>query len=92
MRLMHAGGARSCRTILAVSSHRALLLWVLLTPCVAQPQARAELPSDAELERSGAVIGNIVIDNLNIFDLNDPKITPAYFVWQTGCTHARESR
>jgi hypothetical protein len=72
MRLLHAGSARSCRTILAVSSHRALLLWVLLTPCVAQPQARAELPSDAELERSGAVIGNIVIDNLNIFDLNDP--------------------
>jgi hypothetical protein len=72
MRLLHAGGARSCRTILAVSSHRALLLWVLLTPCVAQPQAGAELPSDAELERSGALIGNIVIENLNIFDLNDP--------------------
>jgi hypothetical protein len=72
MRLLHAGGARSCRTILAVSSHRALLLWVLLTPCVAQPQAGAELPGDAELERSGALIGNIVIENLNIFDLNDP--------------------
>jgi hypothetical protein len=73
MRLMHAGGAYSYRTMLAVSPHRALLLWILLTPCVAQPQARAELPTDAELERSGAVVGNIIIDNLNIFDLNDPE-------------------
>ncbi len=31
------------------------------------------IPSDAELEASGAVIGEIVIDNQNIFDLNDPK-------------------
>jgi hypothetical protein len=50
-----------------------MLLWVLLTPCVALPQATAELPSDAELESSGAVIGNITINNLNIFDLNDPR-------------------
>jgi len=70
---MHGSGARSSPTMLAVSSHRALLLWVLLTPCVVQPQAIAELPSDAELERAGAIIGNIIIDNRNIFDLNDPQ-------------------
>ena len=70
---MHAGDAAHCRTIIAVSSQRALLLLVFLAPCVGQAQATAELPSDAELERSGAVIGNIIIDNLNIFDLSDPK-------------------
>jgi hypothetical protein len=70
---MHRSGARSCRTILPVSSHRAMLLCVLLTPCAALPQASARLPSDAELERSEAVIGNITINNLNIFDLNDPR-------------------
>jgi outer membrane protein assembly factor BamA len=59
--------------MIAVSSQRALLLLVLLAPCVALPQAAAQLPSDAELERSGAVIGKIIIDNLNIFDLNDPQ-------------------
>ena len=31
------------------------------------------IPSDAELEAAGAVVGEIVIDNQNIFDLNDPK-------------------
>lgn len=57
----------------AVFSQRALLLWVLLAPGVALSQAAVTLPSDAELERSGAVIGKIIINNLNIFDLNDPK-------------------
>src|SRR5450755_3658857 len=62
-----------CRTMIAVTPQRALLIWVLLAPCIAQPQDSETLPSDAELERSGAVIGTIIIDNLNIFDLNDPK-------------------
>ena len=31
------------------------------------------IPSDAELVASGAVIGEIVIDNQNIFNLEDPK-------------------
>jgi hypothetical protein len=73
MRLMHAGDTAHCRTMIAVSSQHALLLLVLLAPCVGRPQAAAELPSDAELERSGAVIGNVIIDNLNIFDLSDPQ-------------------
>jgi len=59
--------------MLAVSRHGALLLCVLLSPGIALGARPAELPSDAELERSGAVIGKIIIDNLNIFDLNDPK-------------------
>ena len=38
------------------------------------PRQNAQpIPSDAELERSGAVIGRIVINNQNIFDLADPK-------------------
>jgi hypothetical protein len=31
------------------------------------------VPPDAQLEASGAVIGNVVIDNENIFNLDDPK-------------------
>ena len=31
------------------------------------------IPSDRELEASGAVIGKILIDNQNIFNLDDPK-------------------
>src|SRR5246127_2110397 len=31
------------------------------------------IPSDAELVASGAVIGEILIDNQNIFNLEDPK-------------------
>src|ERR1039457_6371963 len=79
MRPMHASERVACRTMIAVSWHGALLLWVLLAPGVALAQAPAPLPSDAELERSGAVIGNIIIDNLNIFDLNDPKDAPRLF-------------
>ena len=37
------------------------------------------LPSDAELEKSGAVIGVIRVDNKNIFDKNDPKDNKALF-------------
>lgn len=35
--------------------------------------AQESLPSDAELEKSGAVFGEIIIDNQNIFDRRDPK-------------------
>ena len=31
------------------------------------------IPSDAELEAAGAVVGEIVVDNQNIFNLQDPK-------------------
>ncbi len=41
--------------------------------------ASRALPSDAELERMGAVIGKIVIDNKNIFDLKNPKDDNALF-------------
>jgi hypothetical protein len=70
---MHASEPGYRPTILAVSRHGALLLCVLLSPGIALGERPAELPSDAELERAGAVIGNIIIDNLNVFDLNDPK-------------------
>ena len=42
--------------------------WAAETAADAQP-----LPSDAELEASGAVIGEILIDNRNVFDPRDPK-------------------
>ena len=49
----------------------------------AEPAADAytgePLPSDAELESSGAVFGEIRIDNKNIFDKSDPKDNKALF-------------
>ena len=43
----------------------------------AQPEQRAQpaelIPSDAQLEASGAVIGEILIDNQNIFNLADAR-------------------
>jgi hypothetical protein len=37
------------------------------------PGAAESIPSDAELEKSGAVFGEIRIDNQNIFDRRNPK-------------------
>lgn len=41
--------------------------------------AAPPLPSDAQLERMGAVIGKIVINNENIFNLKNPKDDNALF-------------
>jgi outer membrane protein assembly factor BamA len=41
--------------------------------------ASAAIPSFSELEARGAVIGEILIDNQDIFDLNDPKENNALF-------------
>lgn len=40
---------------------------------LAAPPAAAQIPSDAELEAQGAVIGTVTVDNQNIFNLADPK-------------------
>src|SRR5690242_3695264 len=37
------------------------------------PAGLETIPSDAQLESSGAVIGEILIDNQNIFDPQDPR-------------------
>src|SRR5690348_2453034 len=36
-------------------------------------EAAQPVPSDAELERSGAVVGQVEIENKNIFDLENPQ-------------------
>ncbi|MEN8132650.1 MAG: POTRA domain-containing protein, partial [Pseudomonadota bacterium] len=46
-------------------------IWLLMQQAVAQNTA--PLPSFEQLEAEGAVIGEVRIDNQNIFDLNDPK-------------------
>lgn len=55
----------------------ALLLLTAPHAAAAAAHSRQEaahpVPSDAELERTGAVVGRIEIDNENIFDLEDPK-------------------
>jgi hypothetical protein len=43
------------------------------------PPRPASVPADAELEASGAVIGKIIIDNQNIFNLDDPKDNTGLF-------------
>lgn len=50
----------------------ALTLLLLITGPRARADESVEVPSDAELERSQAVIGNVLIDNQNIFDLANP--------------------
>ncbi|MBV8909378.1 MAG: hypothetical protein JOZ89_01320 [Gammaproteobacteria bacterium] len=55
-------GLASAQTLLAFSR-----------PSYAPPRNTPGVPSDAELEASGAVIGKIVFDNQNIFDLSNPQ-------------------
>src|SRR6202521_5973003 len=42
-------------------------------PSYGPPGETPGIPSEAELEVSGSVIGEILIDNQNIFNLDDPK-------------------
>jgi hypothetical protein len=43
------------------------------TPTYGPPGETPGIPSDAELEAAGAVIGEVLLDNQNIFNLEDPK-------------------
>jgi hypothetical protein len=66
-----------------------ILIWLGLASLriaaadTAEPAADADtgepIPSDAELESSGAVFGEIRVDNKNIFDKSDPKDNKALF-------------
>src|SRR6059058_4987335 len=42
-------------------------------PSYGPPGEPPGIPSDAELEAAGAVVGEVLIDNQNIFNLEDPK-------------------
>ena len=42
-------------------------------PSYGPPGAPEGIPSDAVLEKEGAVIGQVIIDNQNIFNTEDPK-------------------
>ena len=44
-----------------------------------EPPRPPDVPSDAQLEAEGAVVGEILIDNQNIFDLSNPKDDYALF-------------
>lgn len=63
-----------------------VLIWIGLTSLRAAASApptdtgsEQPIPSDAELEKSGAVFGEIHIDNKNIFDRQDPQDNKALF-------------
>src|ERR1700752_2351531 len=42
-------------------------------PAYGPPGETPGIPSDAELEAAGGVVGEILVDNQNIFNLEDPK-------------------
>ena len=64
--------------LLAALAALAFLLAAAASP--ARPPGNAPgVPSDAALESAGAVIGSVVIDNENIFNLDDPKDDKALF-------------
>src|SRR5258706_13709884 len=48
-------------------------------PSYGPPGETPGIPSGAELEASGAVIGEILIDNQNIFNFDDPKSDVNFF-------------
>jgi hypothetical protein len=73
MRRMHASGPAQRVTLIAVLTQRALILWTFFGSGVVLGQTDGVLPADTELERSGAVIGEILIENANVFDLSDPR-------------------
>ncbi len=67
-RLSERKFVQTCRSSLTVVAGL-LALWG--TPAQAQPTE--PIPPDAELEAAGAVIGEILIDNQNIFNLADQR-------------------
>src|SRR6266581_3512877 len=60
-----------CRHLAAKGASVALIL-AMLSVCMPLCAVEA-VPSNEELERSHALIGKVVIDNENIFDLTDPR-------------------
>ena len=48
-------------------------------PSYGPPGAPEGIPSDAVLEKEGAVIGQVIIDNQNIFNTEDPKDDKSLF-------------
>ena len=62
--------AAAFRTLLVLAT---LAHAVAATAAYGPPGPAAGIPSAAELEAAGAVIGRVLIDNQNIFDLNNPK-------------------
>ena len=50
-----------------------------MRPSYGPPGAPEGIPSDAVLEKEGAVIGQVIIDNQNIFNTEDPKDDKSLF-------------
>ena len=63
---MHCRRRMRCATAIA-------LLAFGLGPIAASAAPHSGVPSDTELERNGAVIGSIEIDNQDVFDVSDPR-------------------
>ncbi len=55
--------------------------WALAVPELPPPLLTAgpDVPDHAEIERTGAVIGSIEVDNQDVFDLRDPREDRALF-------------
>ena len=64
-----------------------LLLWLLAIvlgaalPAAAQQPPAKGLPTFAELEAAGAVIGEVRVRTADVFDLEDPKESSTLYRW-----------
>lgn len=70
------------RAVALQSSLLPLIVAFLAATAAAQeqePAAESNLPSDKELEAAGAVIGDIILQRDNIFDLSNPKENKALY-------------
>jgi len=71
--------AQNSGSLIHRRTRTALALALAATWPAAGLAATQGLPSDAELERSGARVGNIEIDNQDVFDPRDPKENRALY-------------
>jgi outer membrane protein assembly factor BamA len=73
------------RGVAALRLPRCLLVLIMafagaLVPAMADPADQQNaIPSFAELQDAGAVVGEIRVDTLNIFDLDDPRENNVFF-------------
>ena len=65
-----------------------IALGVIVSAAAQQPPAQG-LPTFAELEAAGAVIGEVRVRTADVFDLEDPKESSTLYRWATPSTSRR---
>ena len=70
---------RQVRPVHGLASFALILLLSIATAIAQENGGSTPIPSFDELEASGAIIGEILVNNQNIFDLDDPRENNALF-------------